>query len=291
MSHVIVERRTLVWPRARVGGAGVTSLAIPGNPIYGTFTNAPEDDAASYQGDTFTALRSTLESCAARIDIPADTIAIGIAPDSIIHSCDIALGGMSGENSRHGVSPGSPLIGCPNVGFGLVTIRDPIPIIQSLKILGDCNAVRTPISGTSSALAWPLRLELFRSCVVPPQRSDKRAPMSSMSLISVPAAGRTLYTCVDGRRNVEIEIIAPDGAPGVTFTLFSIVPLRSEPTIDTEYGIQIPLDSAGTLSATVGAAGTEGKVFSFEGTPFNILAITLVSTGTSIVQVRVRGWD
>lgn len=296
--HVKVERRTLFWPRT-LAGVGVSTIAIPGIAGRGTATFAAADSGASYDGDTIASLVNTPENAAMRLDLPSDVIAIGIAPDSIIHSCDIALGGNFDEQNRHGVSPGSPLIGCVGFSHAMVTLRSPIPLIpKTSTFIFDSNANETTPDPTTAGLtcaAWPLRLELFRACEVPPQRSHKRAPMSSLSLMTATVGNtRRFATCVDGRRGVDFEIAVPASSAGsAVFSLFAFAPSRANANIDDgSIEIPIPLDDLGTLTETV--APGAGSLLSFRGNPFpgSVLVATLeASGGTMAVQLRVRGWD
>lgn len=297
MSHVIVERRTLFWPGRNVTSA--LALAVPGLTALGRLSFAPVDKASVWDGGgTFETLRAANEVTAlgaARVDFPQDTIAIGIAPDSIIHSCDIALGGNMGEIERHRLSPGSPMIGCVGHTHGLVTLHRSIPFYSApanTPVSLDSNATRSPGNfGT-----WPLRLEVFRACAVPPQRSDVRAPMASTTLHDV-LLGETheLISCVDGRVRVDVEVINIDtSTDDVAVTIFELLPLV-DPALsgssDAAFAVQLPLDEAGTLSQTL--SPNEGDVFSFYGNPMSLLKVIINGgvAGNAQVQVRINGWD
>lgn len=291
----LVERKTLRWGGSNTKGnviyCGVPGPAAAGGAIthaagaaaIATYIQAAED---SYQ----------------RIDLgrrchtSGPVRAISIAPDSAIHTCDIALAGRDGEIARHRISPGNPLIGTFEDDFALVSIPNSLPAAAKGSTVISHDSADAPLTAGTQISGWPLRLEVWRGDNVP-IRSDKRAGYYA-HFVFAQAAGddATAQVCVDGRRRISVTVDVTDvsGAGTCTTTMFGLEPRKvaGSPgnTRDTVIPVPLPLDLIGTLSATTvqGAPDT----FAFEGVPLTVLRIAIAqATESAIVQIHVKAYD
>ena len=272
MSHGNVIRRTIAFPSLNAGGAGgKASNAIPD----------PRSSRLPYvvpSGDTSLdpAALSTYDDAARVISIPSGTVAIGIAPDSLIHSCDISLTGDPANAIR--VAPGLPLLGCRGEEKALITLPTmPYGVALTATTVTPGAAGVYPADGQDVAM-WPLRLEFFRGDVMPMRTDHRRAPMVAKARVVTEAAvDRFVYVCVDGRRKIALAV-APS-TQDVTVTVTGLV------------GYALALDDLGTTTVTV-TAGTS-QIFSFDdAAPFlSILQIKIDGAGAGTCYVEVRAED
>src|SRR6187402_3904193 len=110
--HGHVDRRTLRSPGKSIAGTSFYA-AIPGPADLGGAVAAP-GDVTALTTSTYLPV-NTAEQSYVRVPLPAPGCGIrgiGIAPDSAIHTADVALVGLGGELERHRISPGNPLLGC-----------------------------------------------------------------------------------------------------------------------------------------------------------------------------------
>jgi hypothetical protein len=176
---------------------------------------------------------------------------IGIAADSAIGCCDISLGGDGGEKSKHRISPGNPLLGdLSEYDTALVTIPNPIPIIadQAATLNWDAQVIGNIPAIGGNGMGMPLRLEVYRGDVMP-MRTQHRAPYHARAIFhfAVGVDSRTLTVCIDGRRDVLIELWSPALA-GANVINVNIVTQAATPSNATSL-IDQPADFALTGSA------------------------------------------
>lgn len=292
----LVEQRTLRFAGLSTDGSAI-ACGVPGPAVYGGALTNARDKA------TLASLIQTAQQSYVRLDFGRSghnmgpVNAIGISPDSAIHSCDIALAGRDGEVERRRVSPGNPLVGClSDYDFAMVSLPNSIPSISNA--LGNTVAFwdgdpSAPISGGALAASWPLRLELWRGSIVP-IRAHKRAAYIAHYFVNSAADTDTsdLYVCVDGRRRIDVTIYQDLGT--VTVTMFGIEARKSSiPKLDATIAVPLALDGVGTLSAAVvGGVGQAQATLSFDGNPITILQIHLAqSVAVGRTQIHLKAYD
>jgi hypothetical protein len=275
-------------------------MGVPGPASVGGF-GTPLSQAAAIHADypSQEAFRGY-----ERLDFP-QTIdpprAIGIAADSAIQCCDIALVGNDGEMERHRISPGNPLIGCmEGKEYALISIPNAIPpmlvaAITARTLVWDSVGV-APFTGFAEAGAllagFPLRLEVWRGETFP-MRTHRRAPLYSHAILAfIPEQTDPHFVvCVDGRRRIDVQVYAQDS--DVTFTatqleaMIPFQPVAPGEIIDNVAETVLSID--GNPTATV-LDGTMG-VFSLEGNPITVLDLKCSGDGSGYVQLRVFAWD
>lgn len=289
--HATIERKSIFWPNPGVQGT-YAAYSIPDMAALGAVV-APRQH--------FDALPANVQqdgaSIARRVDIPADTIAIGIAPDSAIAQCDISFGGRTGETERHRIAPGAPYLGCPKADFMNVTLPNH-PVSYNMSLLSEAigNGIIVA-SGSDNIPCFPLRLEIFRGdgSAIPALRGRTRAPMFTSAFFqdvdTAELSGvRDLIACVDGRRRVDVVCDVDAGGGTVTLKVFDILASRNASAIDSVVAQQLDLDDAGTTSIVVSTGFP--KTVSFYGNPMTIvMAQATVSANNTTFKLKINAWD
>lgn len=284
--HGQLHKITLAFPGLSSGGTFHRS-GIPGPEALAGFVTSVNDETAlaAYQ-------ITNPKLVASRVVFPKvsrhQLRYIGIAPDSAIHSADVALLGRGDDLNRFRVSPGNPIIGCKDVDSALVTI--PVPLIGIALPLANQAAHDYVNAPGTTASGWPLRLELGYGEIIP-IRSPKRAVYSARFIFS-PGVGqsRDMYICTDGRTRVDVEVVT--SALTTTLTAFSVVSTKvsGSPQGDTGTLVPLPLDDAGSLSLPVTPSAP--LIASFYGNPIPVLNLNIAqATNAAVVQVNVRAYD
>jgi hypothetical protein len=290
-----LERKTLYFGGRNQAG-DLFACGVPGPATDGGAITFDADKAALVTAGFWPT--STAQESYRKIDLVprgADPIsAICIAPDSAIHTCDIALVGLDGELERHRVSPGNPLVGIPaGAGFALVSIPNSIPLFTDTGagVLHWDSAKMVDGSG-GHVVGFPLRLEVWHGNL-PPMRGPYRAGYFAHMLFAIASgASRSLRVCVDGRSRV--DVVTNSSAGTSTISMQASEALKRTFTADT--GAQrrdtwasftLPVTDAGGTSYT-----TTPNIVSFNGNPMTALVINIAQTvADAIVQVKVKAWD
>jgi hypothetical protein len=285
--HASVTRRTIRFGGINLAGS-VVYCGIPGPATDGGAV-AASGDAARLTTSTYLPV-NTSEQSSSRIDLlggGGPITAIGIAPDSAIHTCDVALYGRSGELERHRISPGNPLLGCrDDADFANISIPNAIPGVGGSSEEVAWDATVQPGSGV---MGFPLRLEVWRGGLLP-IRSPKRAGYFSHALFEFAAGAgdRSLLICVDGRRRVDVVANSLGGTSTLTCNAWETIKAAGAPTLDGILSVPLELTSAGVLSLAIGS----GKIISFDGNPMSILEVNVAQTvAAGVVQIKVKAWD
>ncbi len=281
--HATIERKVLTFPN--LIGSAISGYSIPGPSVEGSVVTSSNDALQA-------GFARAWDLAARRIEVPADTVAIGIAPDSSLAMCDIAIGGRAGERERHRISPGNPYIGCPGADHAYITIPN-CPALYAhaplYEVAADAVVLET---GGSKFASWPLRLEVMRGTTVP-MRQVQRAPMVANAYFedvdTTEASGvRGLLACVDGRRRLDVALYSTGGT--TTFRAYAQEPVRSTNAYDAAIDTQLELDDAGAVTVAV-TTGTQA-IISFYGNPMTVLRVTgTVGASNTSFQIRVRAWD
>lgn len=294
--HGHIERVVIRFPglntKRNLFACGVPGIGAEGGKLF-----IPAD------AGTFSALApNAAEDSYVRIDLPkrgsgdGPVRGIGIAPDSAIHTCDIAIVGKDGDTQRHRISPGNPLLGTIYENdFAYVSLPNSIPgltynPVNNLSIFADASDVIN-VDGVQY-VGWPLRLEVFRGDVLP-VRSPYRAAYKAHCLAHLDLIAETdvryLYFCVDGRRRIDVIAIG-NSSQAVTITADSIeAKLGIATLLDLDLVTPLVLDDIGSTSLTFNSTP---KIISFYGNPITILRVTVsVPATTSDVNVLVKAWD
>jgi hypothetical protein len=297
-----LERKVLYFPNRTVAGE-IVAFGIPGPFAQGSAIWAPWD--VTYGSSTGGA---TENAAAVRIDLPKKpgsegaVRAICIAPDSAIHTCDIALHGNGGELSRHRISPGNPLLSAADheADYALVTIINSIPqITLGSRAAGAAEAFDRTIMGQNDnedVIAFPLRLEVWRGAL-PPMRTHQRAGYAGNAVgrfadgtteTDVP---RTFYFCTDGRRRIGVTSMIPNGVGTHTIQCFSVEAHKnpSDPDIDARTETTMVLDDIGSTSLTV--SGAAPASIAFDGIAPTVLKIVLTGSSHEEFDLRVKAED
>ncbi len=227
--------------------------------------------------------------------------AIGIAPDSLIPACDIALGGNGAPLRRFRIAPGNPLVGCiDETDMALVTIPVAMPLILDNSNFDVLDATDVAQVGSDTYRGWPLRLELWRGDPVQIRVND-RAPFHGYSIVANTNSGtvRRVIACVAGRRRIDV-FVTPDaaGPASVTVDIHGGEPIKSVTApstrlLDEVKLPQLPLDEFGATSLVATSAAP--LYLSFEGNPMTLIVVDLTGgTGgapAGPVHVRINAWD
>lgn len=302
MSHGSVERKTLRFPGKNTFG-DVVACGVPGPASSG--------GAAVSRDGTESAYVNPADVAGVKITLPLDTntkgpvVAIGIAPDSAIHTCDISLGGKDGEGERHRISPGNPLLGCmTEADFAIVTIPNAVAgiVLDASQVAWD--AVNAPLPGDTPGEiflvpGYPLRLEIWRGGVAP-IRSPKRAGYFAHAVLNLHSVGgggavdKDFFVCVDGRSKIDVTVSVDVAV--IEVTMYSVEAAKVsgalESTQDDALYVPLALDESGVLVAAV-AAGS-AQIFSFNGNPITLLRVNVSVAGGGFdvnAQIHVRAWD
>lgn len=310
MGHAHIERCTLSFPGPNSKGtlcaAGIPEVADAGGARFPT--NAPSLGSGS---STVGAYVNLAADCYHRIPLHAKDSpvrAISIAPDSAIHTCDVALAGKDGELERHRISPGNPLVGCrSDADWAFVSIPNSIPVLLDAATIVAADGIKTALDSRlgAASIGWPLRLELWRGeCVE--LRSPQRAAYFSHSIYSLTddgaAEGATtadFFICVDGRKRIDVTVWLTDpiNDESVTITAFACEAFKqASPSQGLDLRVEIPLvlDAAGNTSVIV--AKNVPTTFSLDGNPITLLKIhlALVLSGgadAATPQLHVKAYD
>jgi hypothetical protein len=273
MSHVQIRRHVVRFGGVTSDGE-IVYAGIPGPPHAGSAIAAAPDRA------TYASYANEAGDVAFRLPLGrmngASPLAIAIAPDSAIHSCDIALAGAQTEGDRHRVSPGNPLVGCLDADYVTITLFH--------------DSVGAP-SGIATVESFPLRLELWYGSL--PVRTHRRAGYFAHFLAAVDVdETRDFYVCVDGRNRVDVTINGSAGGGTVTVSAFDHVVLKKSAAEDDSMAVALPLNEAGDLTVAIDNTAETNTRFSFYGNPLTVLRIRLAgSVDASLAQIRVHAQD
>lgn len=273
--HGTLTRRTLSFPGLNPNG-GNSAYGIPDPRARAAALDTCSADEATINPGALT----TYEIASQRLDIQAGTVAIGIAPDSLVACCDIAIDGSPVNAIR--VSPENPLLGCRANGKATVTVPAIVPVLVVSSNNCAPGAVKFPYDG-GEAYAWPLRLELHQGETMP-MRATKRAPMvAAAKFVTANAATRIMYACVDGRARISVRVRATTANVTVKIYALGGVAGGGDETA-------LALDDLGTTTGTI-TAGAGGTIYAFDGPPacpvIKVL-ITGTGAGTAIVECRAE---
>lgn len=294
MTSVQIRRQVLRFGHpleSETAGSEFVYTGVPGPPSNGGVLAPPAD--ATLVGS----FKIDPERAARRMAIPKingqPPIAIAIAPDSAIQSCDLAVGGSHTESTRHRISPGNPFIGDLDADFATVTLPNSIPSI----VQGDRLAIWDSVD-INGAGSFPLRLELWYGAL--PVRTVFRAPYVASFIAEISpdsdATERDLYVCVDGRQRVDVVMFDATGSGSNTFSCYAVEPFKkSSPSNyeDDDMMTLLPLNAAGDTAVAISQNENNATRVSFNGTPMTVLRIRLIPDGSSgdTIHVRVKAYD
>jgi len=274
MAPAAVIRRRLVWPNA-------SEAAMPDPRAFAAVAAISVADSVTLN----VAGVSTYEAAAQRIDIPDGTVAIGIAPDSLIACCDISLDGSPANAIR--VSAGNPMVGCFPVGSSAAFVTVPA---MAAAIVADPASTVAPgaVKNVAGDYAWPLVLEFMIGCVLP-IRSNKRAPMVAEA-VALTTDSRSIYACVDGREKIAVRVSAEAQA----VTINAITAYGTRITLAggiADNAVGLALDDTGALTDTI-AAGTS-KLYTLSAPPLAVFIEIQVESSVAggVANVTVRAED
>ncbi len=288
--HGIVERKTLYFPGPSLVSGVFKACGVPGPAASGGAMFPTVDPT----GSTYV---NTAQQAYQRMDLPPDVHAIGIAPDSAIHSCDVAIAGQDGELHRHRISPGNPLLGCRAGDHVFVSIPNSLRCFANS---GNSVFHDSPVVGildSAGIQGWPLRLELYRGEAAP-IRSHRRALYIAHAVFAdVDTAEnggvRELVVCVDGRNRIDVQIYV-GAVAGVTLALLASEARKTPsngPTNDMPCYVPLPMTDAGATSVAHAVTDTM-TLYSLVGNPISVLVARITcATNNSDVQLRVLAWD
>lgn len=301
-----VERKLLTFP-GRTGDRFSIHSGTPGRPSDGAWQSAPS------QLDTILAAGYTkLESADVyqRVDLPPKLIsdgpvrAICIAPDSSIHTANLAIAGVDDDISRARISPGNPWLGylddhnfamvsVPSCMPGILWDDDDIYLDASKAMLGDSEI------GGLAWVGWPLRLEVWRGDILP-MRARTRAPMYGRAIVNMANASPWyVYACVDGRTRIDLEVDNTDdsgdggtnGQDDVTVSVAQVIPRLAQPGDSGDARptyVEIPIDGAASQTVVSG----DKQVYQLSGDGVSIIRFAFdLASGSGMTQMRVVAWD
>lgn len=291
MSTVLVERHTLRFP-FKNSALALVSRSIPGDPDTGThismfspapFSNIPTRNAeASAQAVVIPKRRDGLQ-----------LMAISIAPDSPIHSADIAIGVQQTEVQRHRISPGNPLIGNFDQWDTIsVTLPFGMPYVGGSGFNNFFWDTTPDNVAGGTYWGFPLRLECWYGAL--PVRMDRRAAYRGFARMTFLSAGnRRFGICVDGRTKIAVEIIAGAGST-CTYTIAQVAcDLNTGLTASPDAGISADRVITGPTAAAAGALvrfDVLPNATAF-GSPYQFLVVTLTEAVAGDHQLSVAAWD
>lgn len=293
VSHVKVDRVSLAFPGQQAGSQ--IAKGLPHLPGYGLVSFPTVDSGGSAYANP-TGSGDLVAHYGQRVVIPCDTIAIGIAPDSIVHSCDIWIAGRNGAPDRHRVSPGNPYIGCPEADYVIVTVPNSIPAL-STSFQYEAWSEHIPaysLGAGTQVPGFPLRLEIMRGGGVVPMRAPVRSPQFERAAFIDVDTGenggvRDFYVCVDGRKQIRVTI-SNGGSGDCTVQCWAWEGMPSNDDTDDATLIPLALDDAGATSLTI-ATGIVDMI-SFDGAPITILQVRVTAAANNAnIFVTVGAWD
>lgn len=293
-----VERKTFYFPSRDTDG--IVACAIPCRASAGGFAVADADAAVA----SWVASLNDAQGTSIRVDLPkrATTYgpirAIGISPDSLIHTCDVSLFGKDGELDRRVLSPGNPILGTEEADFALITIRHAIPKIGRTSSLAFADAVAVGTADSQDTMGWPLRLELFRGDTLP-MRTHQRATQAAHFCGTIDSSTgiqtRTYYVCTDGRRRVSAWLYS--SGPTLTFEAYAVEAIKDtggSQYQDVEKSHVLELDGSGSVSLPT---GTDDVLFvGFDSIAPTIMKFVVTmpfseTPVTSEFQLKIRAED
>jgi hypothetical protein len=306
MARGYVERRT-VYLGSNSTGAGMGSgwgFGSQGGPLVVSPPNvAYLAQALGLQAPTDPPPFSLVGSGWAKLDLARNQLgsiqAISIAPDSMIQSCDLFLGGREGD--RHRISPGCPYWGSIDQDqFGIVTPIGPIigftdtgPSGYRTSHVWDSGETGNPVNGFRT-LGSPLRLNIYRGDSRPVEHLQ-RAPMSAnfafdcLASNGVSQAGDNpqLAVCVDGRQRIDISVQVAGIFSGIpVVTVIGYDPILASAA----GGGPVQLGVAQTVLASAQPFVSGQYIKSYQGNPFQYLSVQ-VGGGTYVGGMRINAWD
>lgn len=304
----------------RFPGAASQTTLLSGVGLPGPYAKAgvlvyPSTSEATYKpSDGAEAARY------AKLNLPKDLVAISIAPNSHIATCDLWLAGLESDYQRYQISTGNPFIGgsSPTSDFAVVSIPNSVPPISSGSAVpqllfwdgADESVKRANDAGTTvgKVNGFPLRLEVWRASDINLRDRDawelprniRRAPLVAHGVLVLDAGGvatGSLYVCVDGRRRIDIQVNSEDANGAGTIKAYAVEAFKQVgasvlgPNVDRATETQLALQSDGTMNVAVVANTTQ--IFSFNGNPITVLKVQITSTyaGSEAYQIRVMAWD
>jgi hypothetical protein len=231
-----------------------------------------------------------------RLNIPRNSglRGIGIAPDSLIHTADLAIGGKHTEDGTFRISPGNPYIGSlDEYDFVDVTLPISLPSLAATNSTAATDGFAWDAlpgnSGAGEIWQWPLRLELWYGDN-PPIRQPFRAPMHATArvILAAAAASRRILFCVDGRRTASIDILPATST--LSYTVEQVVPAKALGGLNDTFNRRVI--TGPTSAGTVGVP-FHVDVFPMTATPISILSILLSdSVGAATPsQLDFHAWD
>lgn len=286
-----VVKTVLRWPTETENGpAAASGVAIPGPISFGTRVLIDGVNETYRIPDNL--FQTTFDFAFKRLPlIDSNRLrAISIASDSAIHSCDISPVGRD-EAGRTRVSPGNPMIAdFSGVDFCMVSIPVAIPMIDSS--LGATQVAWDAISARFTGVAndvwsWPLRLELWYDML--PVRSHLRAPYHAAARVTNDAADSvSLYVCVDGRKQIAIDVI-PNTA---TLTVGVDAVVGFQAFAQTSLGSNLVLIAPVAVAAT-SRLSVLPRITDDASQPYSIIEITLADPSANAGGhfVNVMAWD
>ncbi len=293
MSHGKIQRVTIGFPGLNEDGSTFIG-GIPGPEVSSGGVMSPEDRSTFIGNGITTGYIQDPKKSYRKITLPKvrgmQLSYLGIAPDSAIHSADIALQGEGGAFLRGRISPGNPLLGCQDADWALVSVPNSLVGVpaSSNSIVGH-DIVGFRNAGASLDFGgWPLRLELGYGSILP-VRSPERAVYVG-HFLGTPASGqsRTFRICVDGRRRIDVACNSSGGTSTLTAFALESFKTQNAPLIDTSTAFPLPLDDAGSTSLAIGSALN----VSFFGNPISILELVVAQTvATGVIQLHVKAYD
>jgi hypothetical protein len=296
MSRASVEKRTIYFPILNDGN--IEACAIPG-PDAENCAVACEIDATYRANELVLADVSVAKF---KILIPqkhhtqGPVRAIGIAPDSLIHTCDVSILGKGGEMDRQRCSPGNPVLVSSDAeaDFALIAILSSIPPLTDNGSAKDATGIDASVIGQideANVFGYPLRLEIWRGDI-PPMRVHTRAAMVAEGCGEIVfedndwanTSARTFYLCTDGRKSMSIQIEATQGQCSIEcFAREAHKTPGGSADVDHGSRVQMVLDDAGSTSLSMDAAGSADPIsrsIQFSGSAPTLLEIKVTGEYT-----------
>lgn len=290
------RRHTIFFPNASPKGVGV-ACGLPGqfkNAGVQLLREGDEENAKYRPRTSDSVVDPEFARSGVNIGLGTKIVAISIAPDSHIPSCDLWFGGGTDDADRVQVSAGNPWLGFLDVTDTKLAISIPvgIPAIERLTpgnpgYVGSSAwdssdvVVKNSEGDETHAYGFPLRLEIWYSDlpIETLPRAESRSEMCGHHVVSI--AGdlleeANLYYCTAGRRRIDVHVYT-DGDP-VNVKIYAVEGMKQadpDGAIDTPVSLELELTEAGATDVDV----TDYDVFSFEGNPITALRVQLTAAG------------